>query len=83
MAYYLQNLNAGYVGNSPLLWHKGDRGYTPDLDQAKLFSRDEARAVIRGTKGTHHWRMISEKDANAAAYRTIDVQHLPGLAARN
>ena len=48
MEYYLQNLVAGYLGNSPYWWaEKG--GYTENIDEAKLFSSDECNQIIRSS----------------------------------
>lgn len=40
--FYLQN-SAQYLGNSMLWWAKLG-GYTTDLEQAKLFTKDEVQA---------------------------------------
>jgi hypothetical protein len=40
--FYLQN-SREYLGNSMLWWSK-QGGYTTDLEQAKLFTQDEAQA---------------------------------------
>ena len=58
--YYLQDsrtyvgndvLWCTYVGNDVLWWKVGDSGYTTDLRQAKVFSREEAlrQNTIRST----------------------------------
>ncbi len=55
--YLLQNVTAGFVGNSPLFWHKDGGGYTQWIDDAKQWSKDEAESVIRSTRGSHQWQM--------------------------
>lgn len=74
--YYLQNVGAGFVGNSPLWWHKSDSGYTPRLDDAKQFTPGEAHSIIRTTRGTHKWKKWHVKEVDAVAHRTVDIQDL-------
>jgi len=38
--YYMQT--TGHVGNSLLWWRKGRHGYTCDIQQAHVFTREEA-----------------------------------------
>ena len=40
--FFLWNKTAGFVGNSPMLWHKSDSGYTQWIDEAKRFSAEQA-----------------------------------------
>lgn len=77
--YLLQNLNAGYVGNSPMFWREGGSGYTPWIDEAKRWTRQEAEAQIRSTRGTHFWQMWSLAEVEAIAERTVDIQDLRKL----
>jgi hypothetical protein len=44
--YYLQNLERGFVGNFPLFWKKGNRGYTTNLDEAQKFREDDALKMV-------------------------------------
>ena len=74
--YLLQNCNGGYVGNSPLFWREGGSGYTPWIDEAKRWTRDEAEREIRATRGTHSWKLWSVGEIEAAAKRTVDIQDL-------
>jgi hypothetical protein len=73
--YYLQNCTNGYLGNSPYFWaEKG--GYTQWLDDAKKWTKEEARNVIRSTKGSHRWKMWAVKRVDKVAKRTVDMQDL-------
>jgi len=74
--YFLQNLNAGYLGNSPFWWAEGGNGYTVNIDEAKLFTKEEADLTIKSTKGTHRWKIWPEKRVQSAIYRTVDMQKL-------
>ena len=79
MKYLLQNCNAGYIGNSPVFWHKNDSGYTQWIDEAKQWTKEEAERQIQSTKGTHIWKMWSIQEIEAAAKRTVDIQDLQNI----
>ncbi len=74
--YYLQNVTAGYIGNSPLFWEKTGSGYTPNLDIAKLFSKKEAEEIIQTTSSSHKFVMWHRDECLEASYRTVDSQLL-------
>ena len=38
---------SGYIGNSFIWWAEKSAGYTPDLNRAAKFTRDEAEAICR------------------------------------
>jgi len=74
--YLLQNCTGGYVGNSPCFWHKDDSGYTPWIDDAKRWTKEEAELQIRSTQGSHTWKMWPLHQITAAAKSTVDIQDL-------
>ena len=74
--YLLQNLNAGYLGNSPFFWEKNNSGYTARIDDAKVFTPAEAREVINSTRGSHKWKRWSKKKVFRVAHLTVDMQDL-------
>lgn len=37
MKYYIQNRNAGFLGNAIMFWRKGSCGYTADINEAEIF----------------------------------------------
>lgn len=67
MKYLLQNCNAGFIGNSPVFWHKDGSGYTQWIDEAKQWNKKEAEEKIRSTRGTHNWKMWSVKEIKSVA----------------
>lgn len=73
--YFLQNCNAGYVGNSPVFWAKSG-GYTQWIDEAKRWTRDEANKQIESTRGSHQWELWLCGDVVSASKRTVDIQDL-------
>lgn len=74
--FYLQNCSAGYVGDFPVFWHKAGSGYTPYVDDAKVFTMAEAEGIIRSTKGSHSWKPWSVSTCQAAAVRVVDIERL-------
>lgn len=78
--YLLQNVGAGYLGNSPVFWN--DRGgYTQWIDDAKKFTDAACEKIINSTRGSHEWRKWPWSQINAAAQRTVDSQKLTTPAA--
>lgn len=80
--YLLQNENAGYVGNSPCFWHETNSGYTPHVDEAKRFTPQEARDIIRSTKGSHKWKRWHIRDVLKATVCVVDMQKLREATSR-
>ena len=73
--YLLQNVSAGYVGNSPMFWCEGG-GYTQWVSDAKLWTNDEADQQIRSTKGSHSWKKWPLATINKHSRPTVDMQDL-------
>ena len=76
--YLLQNVGAGYVGNSPVFWQEGG-GYSQWIDKAKRWTYEEARLQVQSTKGSHSWKMWKLSTIEKHAQRTVDMQDLPSL----
>lgn len=74
--YYLQNLSAGFVGNSPIFWKLGGNGYTQWIDEAEQFTTEQADAIIRGTRGSHRWKKWRVSLIQRRAKRTVDMQDI-------
>lgn len=45
--YYIHDRTRGFVGNSMMWWRNGHHGYTCNVDDAHVFTRDEALQRIR------------------------------------
>lgn len=73
--YLLQKRNAGYLGNSPVFYHKGGSGYTQWIDEAKHWTKEEAEKIIRSTQGTHDWVLWKLDEVKSAARYTVDTQN--------
>lgn len=76
----LQNVGSGYIGNSPIFWADGG-GYTQWIDDAKKWTREEAKLQIRSTRGSHKWKIWTLDFINKHAKRTVDIQDLRKSAA--
>jgi hypothetical protein len=74
--YLLQNVGAGYLGNSPVFWAESNSGYTQWIDQAKRWTYREAMAQKRGSHGTHKWKLWPVTLIESVAKRTVDMQDL-------
>lgn len=74
--YYLQNKSAGYVGNSPLFWHKSNSGYTQWLAYAKLFTEEEADKLIVSLSGSHVLIKHAADSLHSIMRLTVDVQDI-------
>lgn len=76
--YYLQNVTAGYVGNSPLFWSKKG-GYTPWLTDARWFTEEDANKTIESTRGTHTLAKWQVEELTSIAKTTVDIQDMRRL----
>lgn len=74
--FLLQNVGDGYVGNSPVFWHKSGSGYTQWIDDAKLWTKEEAEKQVQSTRGSHQWQMWDIEEIYSVAKRTVDIQDL-------
>lgn len=74
--YLLQNCGAGFLGNSPIFWQKGDSGYTQWIDDAKRWTYKEAKIQMKSTSGTHKWKLWPLDVIESVAKRTVDIQDL-------
>lgn len=74
--YYIQNTNAGYLGNAPIFWAKERRGYTADLNNSEQFSEEEARKICIGNPEKNKAWPVDYIDRNKGIQRTVDSQFL-------
>lgn len=74
--YFLQNVGAGYIGNSPVFWHETGSGYTQWIDDAKKFTAEECNRIARTTTGSHRWKRWPVSFIEKRAQRTVDHQQL-------
>jgi len=74
--YLLQNVAAGYVGNSPVFWCQDDSGYTPWITEAKRWTLEEAETQMKSTIGSHDWKLWPLDQVLQKAQLTVDIQQL-------
>lgn len=70
--YFLQDTR-DMVGNCMLFWRKGSRGYTTRIEEAELFTVEEA---LSHRKTDRPW---PEDLIRGIARLTVDHQHLPDV----
>lgn len=76
MKYYIQNKNAGYLGNAILFWQKGRCGYTPNLDNSEIFTEEEAQEICNGNPDKNKAWPVDYIDGNKGIMRIVDAQYL-------
>lgn len=77
--YLLRNLQAGFLGNSPLFWARSG-GYTQWIDQAQRFTAAEAAEQMQNSPGK--FEMYDTRQVERVAQCTVDIQHLKGRQGR-
>ena len=70
----LINRSAEYVGNSPVFWRKGGSGYTQWIDEAELFTEEEADRTVNSSRGTHNFEKFKFDFIESLSKRTVDIQ---------
>lgn len=76
MEYYIQNTEAGYLGNAILFWSVSDCGYTASLDKSKKFSMQEAAMICLKRPNKFKAWPVQYIDNNEGVQRIIDSQYL-------
>lgn len=74
--YILQNLDRGFLGNSPCFWLERG-GYGQWIDQARKFTEEEADKIIRSTSSSHKFKKWDWDLIDQVGQRTVDIQDLP------
>lgn len=75
-AYLLQNVTAGYCGNSPMFYRSGGGGYTHWIAEAEVWTKEAAEKQIESTKGSHEWKMWPLALIRSVSKATVDIQDL-------
>ena len=76
MEYYIQNTEAGYLGNAIIFWAKDSHGYTPDLNKSHKFTEEEARKICKGNPEKNKAWAVDYIDSNKGIQRIVDMQYL-------
>lgn len=72
--YYLQNKSAGYLGNAPIWWNKGNRGYSAYIMSAKKWNKEAAEKMVKDDP--KKWAMHKCSDVNKLLRLVVDHQDL-------
>ena len=70
--YYLQESET-IVGNCMLFWRKDRKGYTTNLDEAHIFTREEAQAQQRCRETDIPW---PKKLLDSMSERSVNIQRV-------
>lgn len=76
MKYYIQNKNAGYLGNSIMFWALGNNGYTAKLNQAQQYTYEEAKVICRGNPTKNKAWPVEYINDNKGTALVTDSQYL-------
>ncbi len=74
--YYIQNKNAGYLGNAIMFWALNSNGYTADLNRAEKFNYEDAKRICQGNPKKNIAWPVSYIDNCEAIQKIVDVQYL-------
>lgn len=72
MEYYIQNREAGYLGNAIIFWAKDSRGYTANLDNCQKFTEAEAKEICNGNPEKNKAWPVDYIDNNQGIQRIVD-----------
>jgi len=76
MKYYIQNTNAGFLGNSIFFWALNRNGYTAKLEKAHQFTHEEAEQICKGNPEKNKAWPVDYIDNNEGTARVTDSQYL-------
>ncbi len=76
MKYYIQNKDAGYLGNAIIFWAKDSCGYTANLNNAEQFSEEDAKNICLGNPDKNKAWAVDYIDNNDGIQRIVDSQYL-------
>ncbi|MEC5157087.1 hypothetical protein [Chryseobacterium sp. MP_3.2] len=74
--FYIQNRDAGFMGNAIVFWRKECKGYTVNLDNSEIFSEEEAAKICRGNPSKNKAWPVEYIDNNKGIQRIVDSQYI-------
>ena len=72
--FYVQDSRT-YVGNDMLWWRKGNRGYTTNLEEAEIYTKEEIQKKFLGNSVRESDIIWPFEQINSIARRTVDMQY--------
>jgi hypothetical protein len=76
MKYYIQNKDAGFMGNAIVFHAQNSNGYTAKLEKAHQYTYDEAKGICQGDPGKNKAWPVDYIDNNVGTARHTDSQYL-------
>ena len=70
--YLIRNMDAGFLGNSPIFWRENNSGYTQWINEAKLFTSEKADELVE--ENPRKWVKYNAEKVFRIAKQTIDIQ---------
>lgn len=70
--FYLQNKDAGYLGNAPIWWAKGGKGYTAYIKGAERFTMEKAKDLVNSNPSK--FAMYSCAEIESRLHFVFDMQ---------
>lgn len=74
--YYIQNVSAGYLGNSIIFYGKKGEGYTSNIDKAEVLTKDEAVALLESDQNKWAAWSVDYVKKSGGITRVVDMQFL-------
>lgn len=74
--YYIQNTEAGFLGNAIIFWGLNSRGYTANLNKAHKFTEEEAKKICLNNPEKNVAWPVDYIDNNEGISRVTDSQYL-------
>lgn len=74
--YYIQNKEAGFLGNSIIFWALNSSGYTANIENAHKYSYEEAKKICNGNPEKNKAWLVDDIDYNIGTHLTTDCQYL-------
>lgn len=76
MEYYIQNADAGYLGNAIIFWAKNRNGYTANLNNCEKFTEQEAKKICLGNPEKNKAWPVDYIENNEGIQKVVDSQYL-------
>lgn len=76
MEYYIQNKDAGFLGNAIMFWRKGSYGYTADLNESEIFSEEDAAKICKANPDKNKAWEVEYINNNRGIQKIVDSQYL-------
>lgn len=83
MEYYIQNRDAGFLGNAILFWGQNRSGYTADINKSHKFTEEEAKGICQGNPEKNRAWSVEYIDNNEGIQKIVDSQYLDSSKVKN